>query len=223
MSASATGLYGSDLALLGPAAKALARKGALKWVIAVTVSLAAMLEVVDTTIVNVALPDIRGNLGATLSEAGWVSTGYACANVVIIPLSAWLGKRFGRRNYFLFSLIGFTVASVFCGMAGSLSTLVIWRVLQGLSGGGLLAKAQSILFETFPPEEQGAAQGIGGVGIITGPALGPILGGYLTDTLGWRWMFFINVPVGILAILMGLIFLPRDRKDELSREQVDWL
>ena len=223
MSASATGLYGSDLALLGPTAAALARKGALKWAIAVTVSLAAMLEVVDTSIVNVALPDIQGNLGATLSEAGWVSTGYACANVVIIPLSAWLSKRFGRKNYFLFSLIGFTVASVFCGMAGSLSMLVISRVLQGLAGGGLLAKAQSILFETFPPEEQAAAQGIGGVGIIVGPALGPALGGYLTDTLGWRWIFFINVPVGIFAILMGMTFLARDRKEELSRERVDWV
>lgn len=223
MSASTEGLYGSDPALLGPMAAALARKGLLKWAIAVTVSLAAMLEVIDTSIVNVALPDIRGNLGATLSEAGWVSTGYACANVVIIPLSAWLSQRFGRKNYFLFSLIGFTTASVLCGMSVSLSMLVISRVLQGLAGGGLLAKAQSILFETFPPEEQAAAQGIGGIGIIAGPALGPALGGYLTDTLGWRWIFFINVPVGILAILMGITFLARDRKEELSRKRVDWL
>lgn len=223
MSSAATGLYGSDPSLLAPTAAALARKGVLKWVIALTVALGAMLEVIDTSIVNVALPDIRGNLGATLSEAGWVSTGYACANVVIIPLTAWLGYRFGRKRYFLFSLVGFTVASVLCGMAGNLTTLVVARVLQGLAGGGLLAKAQSILFETFPPEEQGASQGVFGIGVIAGPALGPVFGGYLTDTLGWRWIFFINVPVGILAVLMVLIFLPKDREEDMGRQTVDWL
>ena len=220
---SETKLYGSDLSLLSPTAAALAKKNRLKWAIALTVALGAMLEVIDTSIVNVALPDIRGNLGATLSEAGWVSTGYACANVVIIPLSAWLGARFGRKNYFLFSLVGFTLASVLCGMASNLTMLVIARVLQGLAGGGLLAKAQSLLFETFPRSEQGAAQGMFGIGVIAGPALGPVLGGYLTDTLGWRWIFFINLPVGILAVLMVTTFLPRDRKEEQPRQPVDWL
>src|SRR5215469_2092640 len=132
MSASATGLYGSDLALLGPTAAALARKGALKWAIAVTVSLAALLEVIDTSIVNVALPDIQGNLGATLTEVGWVSTGYACANVVMIPLTAWLSERFGKKQYLIFSLAGFTAASVLCGVSSNLGTLVIARILQGL-------------------------------------------------------------------------------------------
>src|SRR5258708_37600009 len=139
MSAPAKGLYGPDPTLLPPMAARLAGKGMLKWAIALTVALGAMLEVIDTSIVNVALPDIRGNLGATLTEAGWVSTGYACANVVIIPLTAWLGNRFGRKNYFLFSLAGFTLASVLCGLATNLTTLVIARVLQGLAGGGLLA------------------------------------------------------------------------------------
>ncbi len=216
-------LYGSDPSLLSPAAAALAKKNRLKWAIALTVALGAMLEVIDTSIVNVALPDIRGNLGATLSEAGWVSTGYACANVIIIPLSAWLGGRFGRKRYFLFSLIGFTLASVLCGFATNLPMLVIARVLQGLAGGGLLAKAQSLLFETFPRREQGAAQGMFGIGVIAGPALGPVLGGYLTDTLGWRWIFFINLPVGLLAVFMVMTFLPRDKEEDLTVRRVDWL
>src|ERR1700679_328240 len=141
MTAARKGLYGSDRSLLSPAAAALADRGLLKWVIAVTAAIGALLEVIDTSIVNVALPNIQGNLGATLSEAGWVSTGYACANVVIIPLTAWLSDRFGRKQYLLFSLAGFTAASALCGMSTSLTMLVVARVLQGLAGGGLLAKA----------------------------------------------------------------------------------
>src|ERR1700679_3342745 len=138
-----TGLYGSDPALLSPIAARLLARGWLKWAIALSASFGAILEVIDTNITNVALPDIRGNLGATLSEAGWVSTAYACANVVIIPLSAWLGMRFGKKNYFVFSLVGFTIASVLCGWAPNLNFLIFARVLQGIAGGGLLAKAQS--------------------------------------------------------------------------------
>ena len=140
--------------------KRAASQGWLKWAILFSACLGAMMETVDTSIVNVAVPDMRGNLGATLSEIGWVSTGYTMANVIIIPLTAWLGVRFGKKNYFLFSLISFTVASVFCGMADSLGTLIAARVFQGLAGGGLLAKAQSLLFETFPPAEQGMASAI---------------------------------------------------------------
>lgn len=222
MAAAQPGLYGSDLSLLAPLAARLARRGVLKWFIAITASLGALLEVIDTSIVNVALPDIQGNLGSTLSEAGWVSTGYACANVVIIPLTAWLGYRFGKKNYMLFSLVGFTAASALCGLAPNLPVLVVSRVLQGLAGGGLLAKAQAILFEAFPSHEQPAAQAIFGIGVIAGPAFGPVLGGWLTDTLGWRWIFFINLPVGILAVLMAIAFLPADRADEISRDRVDW-
>ncbi|MEJ1973133.1 MAG: MFS transporter [Lacunisphaera sp.] len=222
MSAALHGLYGSDRSLLSPAAAKLSDRGILKWVIALTVALGAILEVIDTSIVNVAMPNIQGNLGATLSEIGWISTGYACANVVMIPLTAWLGDRFGRKQYLLFSLAGFTGASVLCGLSTNLMMLILARILQGLCGGGLLAKAQSILFETFSKKEQPAAQAMFGIGVIAGPALGPVLGGYLTDSLGWRWIFFINLPVGIFAVLMTIIFLPRDTRSPLTNKRVDW-
>ena len=183
------------------------------------------METVDTSIVNVAIPDMRGNLGATLSEIGWVSTGYTMANVIIIPLTAWMGVKFGKKNYFLFSLVSFTVASVLCGMADSLGVLIAARVFQGLAGGGLLAKAQSLLFETFPPAEQGLASAVFGLGVIVGPAIGPTLGGLITDSLDWRWIFFVNVPVGMAAIWMIYTFLPEDDPVQRASDRevtVDW-
>ncbi|MEH2067638.1 MAG: DHA2 family efflux MFS transporter permease subunit [Nostoc sp.] len=198
-------------------------QGPLKWAIAFTAALGAMLEVIDTSIVNVALTDIQASLGATVTEVGWVVTGYGIANVVLIPLSAWLGDYFGRKTYFIFSLIGFTIASVLCGLAFNLPMLVISRILQGLCGGGLLAKAQAILFETFPPAEQGLAQAVFGVGVIAGPAIGPTLGGFLVDGLGWRWIFFVNIPFGIVAVTMSLVFLPKDKdKSQTQSKVVDW-
>jgi DHA2 family multidrug resistance protein len=202
-----------------------ARQGWLKWAILLSSCLGAMMETVDTSIVNVAVPDMRGNLGATLSEIGWVSTGYTMANVIIIPLTAWLGMQFGKKSYFLFSLASFTFASVLCGMSNSLGMLIAARVFQGLAGGGLLAKAQSLLFETFPREEQGQASAIFGLGVIVGPAIGPTLGGLITDGLDWRWIFFINVPIGLLAIWMIYTFLPEDDQKarmNIKGAAVDW-
>ena len=198
-------------------------RGPLKWAIAITAALGAILEVIDTSIVNVAITDIQASLGATISEVGWIVTGYAIANVILIPLTAWLGNYFGQKNYFVFSLIGFTIASVLCGFSFNLPMLIISRILQGLCGGGLLAKAQAILFQTFPPSEQGVAQAVFGVGVIAGPAIGPTLGGYLTDTLGWEWIFFINLPFGIVAVIMAILFLPSDnRKEKSASSAVDW-
>ncbi len=193
----------------------------IRWMITLGVSIGALLEVIDSSIVNVALPHIQGNLGATISEATWVITSYSIANAIILPLAAWLGTTFGRKDYFIFSLIGFTVSSMLCGIAPNLVTLVLARVLQGLFGGGLLAKAQSILFETFPREKQGIVQGLFGVCVIVGPILGPTLGGWLTDNFNWRWIFFINLPFGIIAVTMCSMFLPADIKSK-SKMVVDW-
>lgn len=194
-----------------------------KWAIALTVSLGTVLQIIDVSIVNVSLPQMQGNLGATLTEIGWVITGYAVANAIIIPLTAWLGKLFGEKAYFIFCLVGFVLASVMCGFATGLYMLIAARVLQGLFGGGLAPRAQAIMFETFPPEEIGIAQAIFGIGIIVGPTFGPTLGGYLTDTLGWRWVFFINVPIGVLAIMMAYLFLPATKSNRLIHTSVDWL
>jgi DHA2 family multidrug resistance protein len=197
------------------------RSATNKWAIAVAVSLGALLEIIDTSIVNVATTDIQASLGTTMTEVSWVVSGYAIANVVILPLAAWLGHRFGKKSYFVFSLVGFTIASVLCGMATTFPMLVVARVLQGLMGGGLMAKAQAILFETFPKEEQAMAQGLFGAIVIAGPAIGPTLGGYLVTNVGWRWIFFVNVPVGILAVLMSLAFLADDEGPR-ERSPIDW-
>ena len=199
-----------------------AEQGWLKWAIVITASFAALLEVVDVSIVNVAMPYMQGNLGATLSEIGWVSTSYSIANVIVIPLSAWLGLRFGKKRYFIFSLVAFVIASIMCGMATNLALLIIGRIIQGLGGGGLIAKGQALMFETVPREEQAKASTIFSLGVIGGPAIGPALGGYLTDNFGWRWIFFINIPLGIMAVLMASTFLPEDDSRERKSGSVDW-
>lgn len=194
-----------------------------QWAMVITASIGALLEVIDTSITNVALINIQANLGATLAEVGWVVTGYAMASVVMIPLSDWLSGIFGQRGYFVWCLIGFTFASVLCGLAPNLISLVFARILQGLLGGGLLPKAQAIMFQAVPKALQGMTQAVFGIVVLTGPALGPTLGGYLTDSLGWRWIFFINLPFGLLAVLMALSFLPADQPQVNSiRRRVDW-
>ena len=154
---------------------------------------------------------MQDSLGATLSQVSWVVSSYAIANVIILPMTAWLGERFGKKRYFVFSLVAFTLASMLCGIATNLPMLIFARVLQGLGGGGLLAKAQAILFETFPREEQAMAQGFFGAIVIAGPAIGPTLGGYLVTNIDWRWIFFVNVPVGIAAVI--LLASPSCRED----------
>jgi len=194
----------------------------VRWMIAISVSIAALLEVIDTSIVNVALTDMQATLGATLSEIGWVVTGYGIANVIMIPLSAWLGDAFGKKRYFVFSMVGFTAASVMCGLAPNLPFLIAARIFQGLMGGGLLAKAQAFLFESFPKEEQGMAQAIFGVCVIAGPAIGPTLGGWLVTNFSWPWIFYINLPVGIAATIMCITFLPAD-KVRGAAKKIDYL
>src|SRR5215207_9022045 len=173
-----------------------------KYLVAIAVSLAAMLELIDTSIVNVAIPHMMGNLGATLDEISWVSTGYIIANVIVIPLSSWLSGYFGRKRYLTGSILLFVLASFFCGAASTLGGMIFWRVVQGLGGGALLSTAQSTLFEAFPPNEVGVGQAVFGVSVMVGPTIGPTLGGYIVDNLSWPWIFYINVPLGIIAAFM---------------------
>jgi MFS transporter, DHA2 family, multidrug resistance protein len=190
--------------------------------IAAAVTLAAVLELVDTSIVNVAVPHMMGNLGATLDEIAWVSTGYIIANVIVIPMSSWLSNWFGRRNYLTFSILLFVAASFFCGAATGLWSLVFWRVIQGLGGGALLSTAQATLFEAFPPNEIGKGQAIFGMGVMVGPTLGPTLGGYIVDNYDWPWIFYINVPLGLLAAALVWNYV-RDSKNAIRATKIDVL
>ncbi|MHB0949407.1 MAG: DHA2 family efflux MFS transporter permease subunit [Gemmatimonadaceae bacterium] len=198
-----------------------ADKYAHKYVIAIAVTLAAVLELIDTSIVNVAVPHMMGNLGATLDEISWVSTGYIIANVIVIPLSSWLSAYFGRKRYLTGSIILFVAASFFCGAATSLGGLVFWRVVQGIGGGGLLSTAQATLFEAFPPEEMGIGQAMFGVGVMVGPTIGPTLGGYIVDNFNWPWIFYINIPLGIFAAIMVWTYV-HDAEHQERAESVDW-
>jgi len=180
-----------------------------KWLITFTVILGTFIAALDSSIVNVAMPSMRGTLGASTSEITWVATAYMLANVVVMPSIAFLSSRFGRARYFFWSVVLFGIGSVMCGLARSLSFMIFSRVLQGIGGGALIPISQAIIRETFPPEEQGKAMGIFGMGVILGPAIGPTLGGWLTDTYSWPWIFYINVP----AIIISLILIPAFIKD----------
>jgi DHA2 family multidrug resistance protein len=193
-----------------------------KYLIAITVSLASVLELLDTSIVNVAIPHMMGNLGATLDQIAWVSTGYIVANVIVLPITGWLSAYFGRRQYFAGSIALFTMASFMCGNAGSLGALVFWRIVQGLGGGALLSTSQAILYEEFPREEYGTAMAIFGVGVMVGPTLGPTVGGWITDVYGWPWIFYINIPFGMLALGLTMTFI-NDSLHQQRAERVDWL
>ncbi|MBC7419172.1 MAG: DHA2 family efflux MFS transporter permease subunit [Bdellovibrio sp.] len=175
--------------------------------------LASLLEIIDTSIVNVALPTMMGNLGATLEDISLIITGYAIANAVILPVSAWLGDRIGRRTYFLGCIILFTITSVACGLAPNLATLTVFRILQGLAGGALLPTSQTLIYEQFPKEKAGMAGAIFGMSVMIGPTLGPVMGGYLTDHFGWRSIFNINLPLGLLALFIGMMVIHNAKKN----------
>lgn len=193
--------------------------GVRRVLILAAVMAAALMQTLDSTITNVALPTIQGNLGASQDEATWVITAYAIASIVIIPLTPWLQNQFGRKNYFLVSIVGFTFASMLCGSAESLPMLIVARVIQGIFGGGLLATGQSIIRDTFPPSQLAASQGIFALGAIMGPALGPPLGGVLVDNFSWNWCFDINVAPGIFATIV--LFLMLRDPNKAARTPID--
>src|SRR5215467_8658980 len=172
------------------------------WVIAITVTLATFMELLDTAIANVSLPHIAGGLATSYDESTWVLTSYLVANAVVLPLSAWLSRVFGRKNYYMACVALFTLSSLLCGLAPSLGLLIFFRVLQGIAGGGLAPVEQAILVDTFPASKRAAAFALYSMAIVTAPAVGPPLGGWITDTFSWRWIFFINIPIGIVSLFL---------------------
>src|SRR5579885_3067709 len=177
------------------------------WLIAIAVMSSTFMEVLDTTVVNVSLPHIAGSLSASTDEATWTLTSYLVANAIILPMTGWLAGRFGRKNLLMLAVTGFTAASFACGLAPSLGALIIFRVIQGACGGGLQPLSQAILLESFPPQKRGQAMAFWALGIVVAPMLGPVLGGWLTDNYSWRWVFYINVPIGVIAILLTQAFI----------------
>lgn len=177
------------------------------WIVAISVMFGTFMEVLDTTVVNVSLPHIAGDLSASIDEATWVLTSYLVANAIILPITGWLANYFGRKRLLMASVIGFTTASFFCGLAPNLFLLVVFRIIQGAAGGALQPLSQAVLLEAFPPQDRGKAMGFWGLGIVVAPILGPVLGGWLTDSYSWRWVFYINIPVGIVTIIMTRLFI----------------
>src|ERR1700679_1854995 len=172
------------------------------WLIAIVVAMAAFMEVLDTSIANVALPHLAGDLGASNDESTWVLTSYLVSNAIVLPISGWLATTFGRKRFFMLCIFMFTVTSLLCGIAPSLGALVFFRVVQGAGGGGLQPMAQAILADTFPPQKRGLAFAAYGITTILAPTIGPTLGGWITDNYSWRWIFYINLPIGILTLFL---------------------
>jgi len=177
------------------------------WIIAIAVMLGTFMEVLDTSVVNVSLPHIAGSLSATIDEATWTVTSYLVANAIILPMTGWLASAFGRKRLLMLSVVGFTISSFLCGLAPTLGTLIFFRVVQGATGGALQPLSQAVLLEAFPPNERGKAMGFWGLGVVVAPILGPVLGGWLTDSYSWRWVFYINIPVGIASLVMTKMFI----------------
>ncbi|QES88234.1 DHA2 family efflux MFS transporter permease subunit [Rhizosphaericola mali] len=201
---------------------ALVEYGARRVIITITVILCALLEIVDTTIVNVALNDMKGSLGATLNEIGWVVTAYAIGNVIVIPMTSWLSQQFGRKQYFATSIVIFTLCSFLCGNATSMTEIIAFRFIQGMGGGALLVTSQTIITEIYPKEKQGIAQALYGMGVIVGPTLGPPLGGYIIDNYSWPDIFYINIPLGIVATILSLRYVKNPPFNNKKSGTVDW-
>jgi MFS transporter, DHA2 family, multidrug resistance protein len=196
------------------------------WIIAITVTLATFMEVLDTSIANVALPHIAGSLSAGQDESTWVLTSYLVSNAIVLPLSGWLSSIIGRKNFYMACVALFTVSSFMCGLAPNLATLIICRILQGCGGGGLQPSEQAILADTFPPAKRGMAFAVYGIAVVTAPAIGPTLGGWITDNFSWRWIFFINIPVGIISMLLTSRLIqdpPYFRRRKLSETSIDYV
>ena len=189
------------------------------WFVAIAVVVPTFMEVLDTTIANVSLRYIAGGLSAANVDSEWVLTSYLAANATILPISGWISARLGRRNYFLISIAVFTIASGLCGMATSLGQLILFRVIQSLAGGGIQPSSQGVLLDSFPPEKQGAAMTMFGIAALLAPIVGPTLGGYLTVNYDWRWIFFINLPVGALGFLASYLLV--DDPDYLKQERAE--
>ena len=187
--------------------------------------LPTLIEILDTSVANVSLPHIQGSLSAGQDEVTWVLTSYLVSNAIVIPMSGWLARAFGRKKFLMISIAIFTVSSVLCGLATSLAEIIIFRIIQGIGGGGLQPMSQAILLETFPPEERGLAMGIFGMGVVLGPILGPLVGGYLTDNYSWRWIFYVNLPLGVIAsILISLfVFDPHYQERRMKGEKIDYI
>jgi MFS transporter, DHA2 family, multidrug resistance protein len=177
------------------------------WLIAVSVMFATFMEVLDTTVVNVSLPHIAGSLSASIDEATWALTSYLVANAIILPMTGWLASMFGRKRLLMLSVVGFTTSSFLCGLAPTLSALIVFRVMQGATGGALQPLSQAVLLEAFAPQDRGKAMGFWALGIVVAPILGPVLGGWLTDNYSWRWVFYVNIPVGIASIVMTKLYI----------------
>lgn len=193
-----------------------------RWLITFTVMTGTIMSSLDSSIVNVAMPYMQGNFGASVTEIAWVATAYILANVVTMPIIAMISARFGRKNFYMFSVILFVASSMLCGLAWNLPSMVFFRILQGIGGGTLIPVSQAVLRETFPPKEQGMAMGIYGFGVVLGPACGPVLGGWLTDNFSWPWIFFINVPIGIINILLVMRFIQDPPYLKREKGSLDW-
>ncbi|MEI6055417.1 MAG: DHA2 family efflux MFS transporter permease subunit [Lentisphaerota bacterium] len=195
------------------------------WIMALVVILPTAMEVMDTSIANVVLPSIAGNLSVSIEESSWILTCYLVANAIILPITGWLSNTFGRKRYFLLSIIVFTLASLMCGLSNSLGELLFFRILQGLGGGGLLPISQAILIESFPGEKRSLGMGAYGMGVILAPIIGPLIGGLIVDNYSWSWIFLINVPLGLISILLVQAFIPKDslNKGQRCKYGIDYI